>query len=172
MCRLLRKPEKSPKRILRDQQLWLMSWTLLNRLLLCPAETLVYTSSLPVPSPPRGLCRLMRKAEIWSPKRQLLCKCMAGNPILENNAHSPELVSGHPRDSIVVAVLGPLCCCGEAAVCEQSGYAHHIMQCFSPRAVVFSMEQVTFYRSLVFTQGYHPLRIQAKDSLGNPPGGS
>lgn len=120
----------------------------------------------------RSLQVNQRKAEIWSPKRQLLCKCMAGNPILENNAHSPELVSGHPRDSIVVAVLGPLCCCGEAAVREQSGYAHHIMQCFSPRAVVFSMEQVTFYRSLVFTQGYHPLRIQAKDSLGNPPGGS
>lgn len=74
---------------------------------------------------------------------------MAGIPILENSAHSPELVSGYPRDNVVIAVLEPLCCHGEAAVCEQSGCAHHIMERFPPRAAVFSMEQVTFYRSLL-----------------------
>lgn len=96
-----------------------MSWTSLNRLLFCPAETLVYTLSLSVPSSPRGLCgltRAVRKAEIWGPKKQLPGTCMARNRILESNTHSPEIASRYPQDNVVIAVPKPLCCCGKAAV--------------------------------------------------------
>lgn len=57
---------------------------------------------------------------------------MAGNPILENNTHSPEIVLGYSQNNVVIAVPEPLCCHGEAAVCEQSGYAHYIMEHLSP----------------------------------------
>lgn len=59
---------------------------------------------------------------------------MAGNPILENNTRSPEIVLGYPQNHIVFAVPEALRCHGEAAVCEQSGYAHYIMEHLSPES--------------------------------------
>lgn len=70
----------------------------------------------------------MRKDEIQGPKKQPPGKCMAGNPILENNTHFPERVLRYPGDNIVIAIPEPFRCCGKAAVCEQSGCARCIME--------------------------------------------
>lgn len=107
-----------------------------------------------------------RKAGTWGPKKQLPCKCMAGNPILENSPHSPEIMLGYPRDNVVLLRWS----------CSLVMYIV-LWSSFPQRSEVFTREWVIFCRFLlchsaqrVLMKGYHFLLIEAKDNSEKPNG--
>lgn len=110
--------------------------------------------------PQRCLQLSQRKAGTRGPKKLLPCKCMAGNPMLENSPHSPEIMLGYPRDNVVL--LWWSCSLVEYIVLSSS---------FPPRSEVFTREWVIFCRFLlchsaqrVLKKGYHSLLVEAKDN--------